>query len=98
MTTSFKRDIYIAFCLVTSVIYLLKDPTKRFGISLGALSNGRVGLTHYAACFMNIALTTAIRYAAIRKQFGPTPGNEISILEYQLHVKLQYFFLFKEKC
>jgi acyl-CoA oxidase len=64
----------------------MKDANKRFGISLGALSNGRTGLTHYAACFMNMALTTAIRYAAVRKQFGPSLGNEIPILEYQLHV------------
>lgn len=34
---------------------------------------------------MNIALTTAIRYGAVRKQFGPSRDNEIPILEYQLH-------------
>ena len=34
-----------------------------------------------------MALTIAIRYAAIRKQFGPGNGqDEIPILEYQLHV------------
>ena len=63
-----------------------KDPNKRFGISLGALSNGRVGLTFYANCFMSASLVIAIRYAAVRKQFGATPGNELSILEYQSHV------------
>ena len=62
-----------------------KDPNKRFGISLGALSNGRVGLTFYANCFMTASLSIAIRYAAVRKQFGATPGNELSILEYQSH-------------
>jgi acyl-CoA oxidase len=63
-----------------------KDPSKRFGVSLGALSNGRVGLTHYAPCFMNQSLTIAIRYAAVRKQFGPDPSkDEIPIIEYQLH-------------
>ena len=65
---------------------LLKDPSKRFGVSLGALSNGRVGLTHYGPCFMNQALTIAIRYAAVRKQFGPAGKDEMPILEYQLHV------------
>jgi acyl-CoA oxidase len=44
-----------------------QDPNKRFGVSLGALSNGRVGLTFYAHGFMSIALTIAIRYAAVRK-------------------------------
>lgn len=62
-----------------------KDANKRFGISLGALSNGRVGLTYFSYCFMNMALTIAIRYAAVRKQFGATPGNEQPIIEYQLH-------------
>lgn len=68
------------------MIKLKKDASKRLGISLGALSNGRVGLTFYAHCFMLQALTIAVRYAAVRRQFGPSPGNEIPILEYQLHV------------
>ena len=73
-----------------------KDPSKRFGVSLGALSNGRVGLTHYACCFQNIALTVAIRYAAVRRQFGAN-GNgktkeELPILEYQLMVFKTCFF------
>ena len=25
------------------------------------------------------------RYAGVRKQFGPSPGNELAILEYQTH-------------
>ena len=64
-----------------------KDPNKRFGVSLGALSNGRVGLTHYAPCFQAQALTIAIRYAAVRRQFGPRADEEIPIIEYQLHVR-----------
>jgi acyl-CoA oxidase len=64
----------------------IKDTSKRLGISLGALSNGRVGLTFYATCFMVQALTIAVRYAAVRKQFGPKPGEEQAIIEYQLHV------------
>lgn len=64
----------------------MKDPNKRFGISLGTLSSGRIGLTYFSYCFMNMALTIAIRYAAQRKQFGPTTGEEIPIIEYQLHV------------
>ena len=72
-----------------------KDPSKRFGVSLGALSNGRVGLTHYGPCFMNQALTIAIRYAAVRKQFGPGNGQEeLPIIEYQLHVILYSLILY----
>jgi len=63
-----------------------KDASKRFGVSLGALSNGRVGLTHYGPCFMGQALTIAVRYAAVRKQFGPGNGREeLPIIEYQSH-------------
>lgn len=59
---------------------------KRFGVSLGALSNGRVGLTYYGPCIMNQALTIAIRYGAVRTQFGPeNTKEEIPILDYQLH-------------
>ena len=68
------------------LIYLIQDPNKRFGISLGALSNGRIGLTYFSYCFMSMALTIAVRYSAVRKQFGATPENEVPILEYQLHV------------
>ncbi|XP_045172714.2 peroxisomal acyl-coenzyme A oxidase 3-like [Mercenaria mercenaria] len=61
-----------------------KDPNKRFGASLGALSGGRVGITGMAACNLKLALPIAIRYSAVRKQFGPEDGEEIPVLEYQL--------------
>lgn len=32
------------------------------------------------------ALTIAIRYAGVRKQFGPTEKEELPIIEYQLIV------------
>lgn len=64
----------------------IKDAKKRFGISLGALSNGRIGLTYFSYVYMNMALTIAVRYAAVRKQFGPDNGPEQPIIEYQLHV------------
>jgi acyl-CoA oxidase len=58
---------------------------------LGALSNGRVTLTSSSNCFMNMALTIAVRYSAIRRQFGSEDGNEIPIIEYQLHVGKVFF-------
>lgn len=61
-----------------------KDPNKRFGASLGALSGGRVGITGMCTCNMKLCMPIAIRYSAVRKQFGPTDETEIPVLEYQL--------------
>ncbi|KAF5298166.1 hypothetical protein FQA39_LY02590 [Lamprigera yunnana] len=62
-----------------------KDPNKRYGASLGALSVGRLAIIGLCSTYATAALTIAIRYAAIRKQFGPEGGEEIPILEYQSH-------------
>ncbi|KAK3587288.1 hypothetical protein CHS0354_034441 [Potamilus streckersoni] len=61
-----------------------KDPSKRFGASLGALSGGRVGITGMSTCNLKLCVTIAIRYSAVRKQFGPTDGPELPVIEYQL--------------
>ncbi|XP_069134207.1 peroxisomal acyl-coenzyme A oxidase 3-like [Argopecten irradians] len=60
------------------------DPSKRFGASLGALSGGRVGITGMATCNLKLCMPIAVRYSAVRKQFGPPGGEEIPVLEYQL--------------
>lgn len=58
------------------------DDSKRFGASLLALSATRVGVIISSELFGTKALTIAVRYAGVRKQFGP--GDvEIPILEYQ---------------
>ncbi|ERL86624.1 hypothetical protein D910_04031 [Dendroctonus ponderosae] len=63
-----------------------KDPSKRHGAALGALSGGRVVITGICAAYGVKALTIAVRYAAVRKQFGPSEqGPEVPILEYQTH-------------
>ncbi|KAF2888267.1 hypothetical protein ILUMI_17906 [Ignelater luminosus] len=62
-----------------------RDPNKRYGASLGALSVGRVFITSMGANYAAHALTIAIRYAGVRKQFGPENGEEVPILEYQSH-------------
>ncbi|XP_035231673.1 peroxisomal acyl-coenzyme A oxidase 3-like isoform X2 [Stegodyphus dumicola] len=62
-----------------------KDPNKRFGASLRSLSLGRMGILSMSVANLQMCLTIAIRYAAIRKQFGPPGEDEVPILEYQLH-------------
>lgn len=61
-----------------------KDPKKRHGASLGALSGGRVNIAGICEAYGSKALVIAIRYAAVRKQFGPG-DQEVPILEYQTH-------------
>lgn len=61
------------------------DPNKRFGASLGSLSLGRMGVISMSVANLQMCLPIAIRYAAIRRQFGPQGKEEVPILEYQLH-------------
>ncbi|XP_068679915.1 peroxisomal acyl-coenzyme A oxidase 3-like [Montipora foliosa] len=61
-----------------------KDPNKRFGAALGALSGGRVGITSMAVTNLQSCLPIAIRYSAVRRQFGPPGKEEIPVLEYQM--------------
>ncbi|XP_017771028.1 PREDICTED: peroxisomal acyl-coenzyme A oxidase 3-like [Nicrophorus vespilloides] len=63
----------------------LKDPSKRFGASLAAISEGRLNITNLCSAYLIQGITIAVRYAAVRKQFGPNDDEEISIFEYQTH-------------
>ncbi|XP_072381174.1 peroxisomal acyl-coenzyme A oxidase 3-like [Diabrotica undecimpunctata] len=63
----------------------IKDPNRRHGAALGSLSAGRVNIAAMVDALGAKALTIAIRYAAVRKQFGPNGKEEMPILEYQSH-------------
>lgn len=66
------------------------DPGRILGAALENLSTGRVGIMQESSVNLICAVTIAIRYSAIRKQFGPNGDggntkNEWSLIEYQLH-------------
>ncbi|XP_017065677.1 peroxisomal acyl-coenzyme A oxidase 3 [Drosophila eugracilis] len=62
----------------------IKDERKRLGASLGALSVGRVNITAITYVALSKAVTIATRYAASRRQFGPTNSlTEWPVFEYQ---------------
>lgn len=63
-----------------------KDPKKKLGASLGALSAGRVGIVSMAMQYLSHAVIIATRYSGVRKQFGPGTNTEeeIPIIEYPL--------------
>ncbi|EDV98718.1 GH13470 [Drosophila grimshawi] len=62
------------------------DPSQALGAALESFSAGRVGIMQEAANTLCSAAVIAVRYAAVRKQFGPErQGEEMPIIEYQLH-------------
>ncbi|GAB1864324.1 Acyl-coenzyme A oxidase [Camponotus japonicus] len=64
-------------------VLAVNDGRKRYGLSLGALSSGRTAIALICAHYMIIAVTIAIRYSSVRKQFGPTNDDELPVIEYQ---------------
>ncbi|GIY75599.1 peroxisomal acyl-coenzyme A oxidase 3 [Caerostris extrusa] len=61
-----------------------KRRNERFGDSMGALSMGRVGIIMLCVNFLRLSVPIAVRYSALRKQFGPNPSEESPVLEYQV--------------
>ncbi|XP_073986322.1 peroxisomal acyl-coenzyme A oxidase 3-like isoform X2 [Rhodnius prolixus] len=62
----------------------IKDSKKRLGASLGALSAGRISIVSICAIYLSKAIVIAVRYSAVRKQFGPVDNEELPIIEYPL--------------
>lgn len=56
------------------------------------LSAGRLAIAQESTNTLCCAITIAIRYAAIRRQFGSQEDEELPIIEYPLHVRLILFY------
>ena len=58
---------------------------RRFFTMLGTLIRGRVSVGGSASATAEVALTMAGRYALKRRQFGPSPDNEVLLADYRVH-------------
>ena len=64
----------------------IENPDRRFFTMLGTLVQGRVSVGGAAINASKVALTIAIRYAALRRQFGaPGSSEEAILLDYRMH-------------
>jgi acyl-CoA oxidase len=63
----------------------IKNPDKRFATMLSGLIRGRLSCLVNSESNSRNALTVAVRYAAIRKQFSYGDAPERPILDYTLH-------------
>jgi acyl-CoA oxidase len=61
---------------------------RRFLTMLGTLVGGRVSIAAASVSVAKTALTIAIRYSSRRRQFGPSEGEEVPLLEYLAHQRL----------
>ncbi|KAL5280044.1 ACOX3 family protein [Megaselia abdita] len=65
---------------------VFSEPGKVLGAALESFSAGRIGIMQESVNTLAKAAVIAVRYSAVRKQFGPErDGEDIPIIEYQLH-------------
>lgn len=70
-------------------VSVFSEPGKVLGAVLESFSAGRIGIMQESANTLASAAVIAVRYAALRKQFGPEKdGPEVPIIEYQLQVSV----------
>ncbi|HEX8386674.1 MAG TPA: acyl-CoA dehydrogenase [Rubricoccaceae bacterium] len=58
---------------------------KRFFVMLGTLVGGRIAVGSAANSAAKAGLTIAVRYGARRRQFGPSGGPEVPLMDYLSH-------------
>lgn len=63
----------------------IASSSRRFFTMLGTLVTGRVSIASAAVTSAKAALTTAVRYGALRRQFGSEGQPERSLLSYPCH-------------
>lgn len=63
----------------------IASPSRRFFTMLGTLVGGRISVGAAAVTASKVALATAVRYGALRRQFGPEGQPERCVLDYPAH-------------
>lgn len=65
----------------------IEKESARFFTMLGTLVGGRISVGSFGIAAKKVGLATAIRYAARRRQFGPTPSSETEtlLMDYPTH-------------
>jgi acyl-CoA oxidase len=63
----------------------IESAGKRFFTMVGTLVQGRVCIAGASVSAAKSALTIAVRYGRRRRQFGPSEGEEVAILDYRTH-------------
>ena len=60
----------------------ISSPGRRFFTMIGTLVAGRISIAVGALSAVKTGLTIAVRYSERRRQFGPSGGSEVPILDY----------------
>lgn len=63
----------------------IASPARRFFTMLGTLVGGRVSVASASVTSAKVVLSTAVRYGALRRQFGPEGQEEQTLLGYPAH-------------
>ena len=63
----------------------IASASRRFFTMLGTLVGGRISVARGALSATKSALSIAIRYGAMRRQFGPSNEPEVPVLDYLTH-------------